>query len=378
MAGPLQAAAEAAFQPIELWDAFAAGVYFFFGVIHLDLWFRRRERLAHLWLAGASASALLVDLSGMAGRRFADLSGTWLGALNTLGVAAATVFLFELVSSLHRDPAGKAARPVQALVLLMAPISAFFLPPLFLAVLVGCFGLIVWAMVRAIGAARDGDRESGIVARGFVVLTLCLVADLLQEMRIVSLPSGLPALGFIVLFLASARSLNDRFGREEEASRTDSLTGLRNRRGFLEACDGAIVRSRRTKEPLCVVLADIDHFKNVNDAFGHAAGDDILRGLAALLRGSVRGQDVISRWGGEEFLFLLPDTARDGALKVAEILRERASQCVHDHRGTPIPVTLSFGVAEHERGRDIEETIARADAALYRAKEEGRNRVVGA
>ena len=360
---------------IELWDAFGAGVYLLFGVIHLDLWLRRKERLGHLWLAGASFSALVVDVTGMAIRRLEPPPVPWMDVLNTLGVGAATVFLFELVSFLGHRPTTRVARFLQAAILLLAPVVTLFLPSLVGAIYAGCFSLLIWAMAKAFLAARQGVRDSGMVAKGFIVLTACLMADLLKELGVVPLPSGLPILGFIVLFLASARSLNDRFGREEEASRTDSLTGLWNRRGFLEASDGALVRSRRSGKPVSIALGDLDHFKEVNDRYGHAAGDEVLKTVAAAIRASLRGQDMAARWGGEEFILLLPDTPKEGALHVAESIRRAIASLPMEYDGHAIGITASLGVAEHWTGRNLEETIAHADAALYRAKEEGRNRV---
>jgi|WetSurMetagenome_2_1015567.scaffolds.fasta_scaffold08944_6 diguanylate cyclase (GGDEF)-like protein len=361
---------------IELWDAFGAGVYLLFGVIHLDLWFRRRDRLGHLWLAAACGSALLVDLTGIIQRRSGFEPAPLLDGLNLLGVACATVSLFELVSAFRRKPSGGIARGAEVLILLLAPVAGGFFASLTPAVVGGCGALLVWAMVRALRAARRGDRESAMVARGFMVLTLCLIGDILHELKILPLPGGLPIVGFIVLFLASARSLNERFEEEEAASRTDSLTGLLNRRGFLEAGDGALVRARRSGKPLCVVISDIDHFKAVNDAYGHAAGDAALKQLAAALRSSVRAQDAVARWGGEEFILLLPDTGKAGAAKVAESLRAAVAELPINYEGKSVALTLSLGVAEHDPTRNFEETIGDADAALYQAKDNGRNRVV--
>lgn len=360
----------------ELFDAFGAGVYLLFGIINLDLWFRRRERMGHLWLAGASASALVIDITGMVMRRLEVDTPQWVLALNTMCVAVATVFLFELVSSLGHKPTGRLARAMQVAVLVLALANGFIGGEASPALLVGCFTLLLWAMARAFQAAREGDRDSGMVAKGFIVLTVCLVADLLKELKVFPFPSGLPIVGFIVLFLTSARSLNDRFGREEEASRTDSLTGLPNRRGFLEAGDGALVRSRRSGRPVSIVIGDIDHFKTVNDTLGHAAGDAALKALAGAIRSTLRAQDVAARWGGEEFIQLLPDTDKTGALHVAEALRKTIASQTVDYEGTPIRLTLSLGVAEHEQGRNLEDTIAHADAALYEAKEGGRDRVI--
>jgi diguanylate cyclase (GGDEF)-like protein len=361
---------------IELWDAFGTGVYLLFGVINLDLWFRRRDRIGHLWLANASAGALLVDITGMVMRRMDPAAPAWISALNGLGVAVATVSLFELVCSLSHVQAGRLARVLQVAVLLMAPAAGFLNAQLLPVLLLGSFLLLVWAMARAFNASRGGDRDSGMVARGFIVLMVCLILDIAKELRLAPIPDGLPILGFIILFLASARSLNDRFGREEEASRTDLLTGLTNRRGFLEASDGALVRSRRSERSVSILIADIDLFKNVNDTFGHAAGDAALKALAGALRSSLRAQDVAARWGGEEFIILLPDTSKDGAVHVAESLRTAVSALTIGYEGTPISLTVSVGVTEHRPGRCLEETIADADAALYYAKEMGRNRVM--
>jgi diguanylate cyclase (GGDEF)-like protein len=359
----------------ELFEAFGAGVYLLFGIIHLDLWFRRRDRMAHLWLAGASASALIVDVTGIIAKGRETSPNLIFLILNTFGVAAATVCLFELVSSLNRVPAGRPARALQVMVLVLAVVAGP-VPQLFPAVFAGCMALLIWAMARAFRAARDGDRDSGMVAKGFMVLTACLLADLLKELKVVPFPSGLPIVGFIVLFLTSARSLNDRFGREEEASRTDTLTGLANRRGFLEASDGAVLRSRRSGRPLSIVLADVDRFKEVNDSLSHAAGDAALKALSGALRSALRAQDTVARWGGDEFIVLLPETAKEGALRVSESLRAVVSALRVDFEGARVHLTLSLGVAEHFADRSVEDTIAEADSALYQAKEQGRDRVV--
>lgn len=363
------------FQFIALLDAFGAGVYLLFTCIHLDLWLRRRVRMGHLWLACASLAALVVDVTGLLVRiQGADVP-RWIEALNAMGVAVVTGALFELVSTLARVPSGRLARGAQALLLVLAPSSVLLLPILSVPVLAACFILLFWAMGRAFKAARGGDRDSVIVAQGFMVLNLCLLSDLLRMMEVLPIPSGLPILGFIVLFLASARSLNDRIGREEEASRTDPLTGLPNRRGFLEASEEILEACSRLGLPISVVLADLDRFKDVNDTLGHAAGDHLLKSVATSIRASLRSQDIVARWGGDEIVLLLPETDMGDAVRVAGKLRAAVEALSVEHGGGRVHATLSLGVAGHARDAILGETIARADAALYRAKEEGRNRV---
>jgi diguanylate cyclase (GGDEF)-like protein len=158
---------------------------------------------------------------------------------------------------------------------------------------------------------------------------------------------------------------------------TDDLTGLVNRRRFLEALDAEIERARQFGSPLTVVLADLDNFKRVNDAFGHHAGDIVLRAFADLVRSHSREVDVPGRIGGEEFTILLSETDREGAESVAERLRESLSAVSipisDDHS---VRVTSSFGVAELGDDQSGDDLLRAADAALYRAKAEGKNRVV--
>ncbi len=159
----------------------------------------------------------------------------------------------------------------------------------------------------------------------------------------------------------------------ERLSATDPLTGLYNRRRMMEALENEVRRSRRLKHSFAVLMADVDNFKRYNDAHGHPAGDEVLKRVAALLREATRDVDVVARYGGEEFFVLLPETEGEGAAEVADRVRERLA-------ADPLPggaVTLSFGVAEFPAHGDTGETlIAIADAALYQAKREGRNRVV--
>ncbi len=391
---------------IELIEAFAAGVYLLFGLLHLDLWLRRRDRRGHLWLAAASAAALVVDLTGMAARRLEPATEPWLMAVNFLAVAVASVALLRLVLSLTGSAVGRAGRALAGFALLFAPLAGLTLrPPLFVAAMVACAALIGWAMALAFRAAGGGDHEAGIVARGFVVLALCLLADLGMELGLIADRPGLPILGFIVLFLASARGLNDRVDREQreladlrldlerrveartlelsdanlrlaEASRTDALTGLPNRRGFVEAFESEIRRSRRSVRPMAIVLCDIDHFKRVNDSAGHAAGDEVLREVADRIRAALRAQDVVARWGGEEFILLLPETDAEGAAHAAEAIRAAVAGRPIGQDGEGHRLTLSLGVTRHPPEASLDTTIAAADAALYSAKAAGRDRVM--
>jgi diguanylate cyclase (GGDEF)-like protein len=127
---------------------------------------------------------------------------------------------------------------------------------------------------------------------------------------------------------------------------------------------------------LTLVLADLDDFKAVNDAHGHAVGDDVLRKFAAALRSTVRDSDLAGRWGGEEFLLLLPGADATGGALLADRVREAFSERAFAGRdGEPVTVTCSFGVAQHRAGGDERELFASADRALYRAKRAGKNRV---
>lgn len=162
----------------------------------------------------------------------------------------------------------------------------------------------------------------------------------------------------------------------EQLATTDPLTGLANRRHLLELLDHEMARHRRSNQPLTLLLLDIDHFKTVNDTWGHLAGDRVLRQLGELLRLGLRGADLAARYGGEEFLLLLPETAGEGARHIAEQLRARiAGSPTALEDGRHLDITVSIGLACLQPGDEVASLIDRADTALYRAKHEGRNRV---
>ncbi len=168
------------------------------------------------------------------------------------------------------------------------------------------------------------------------------------------------------------KALIDSNRRLEELSLTDSLTSLRNRRAFDERLDDAFEQARRYERPLSLVLIDVDHFKPINDAFGHDTGDAVLKGVAELIADSTRQADFVARVGGEEFGVLLPETPLFEAMQVAEKIRARIAT-------TPVAtlaVTVSLGVANalHSNARNTAELYHAADQALYRAKANGRNR----
>jgi diguanylate cyclase (GGDEF)-like protein len=159
--------------------------------------------------------------------------------------------------------------------------------------------------------------------------------------------------------------------------RTDLLTGLHTRRHFLELAEREFVRTRRYGRPLAALMLDVDEFKRVNDRFGHAAGDEVLRAVAAHLVEDLRGVDLIGRYGGDEFVVLLPESTAEKAVEVAERLRARiAASSGGGSGGAPwIAATVSAGVAGAEHCPDLGALLRRADDALYAAKAAGRNAV---
>jgi diguanylate cyclase (GGDEF)-like protein len=164
----------------------------------------------------------------------------------------------------------------------------------------------------------------------------------------------------------------------ERLSATDALTGLATRRYVDEVLSIELMRARRYGAPLCVLMADLDHFKQVNDQYGRLAGDAVLRETALLLRAQLRATDSGGRYGGEEFLVVLSHNSAKGAAIVADRWRQSLEESrIEIPDGRRISATLSIGVAEYgANGKTSEALIAAADQALYRAKDSGRNRVV--
>ena len=158
---------------------------------------------------------------------------------------------------------------------------------------------------------------------------------------------------------------------------TDPLTGLHNRRYLESHLGGLIDAAADGDKSLSLMILDIDHFKAVNDTFGHDVGDEVLRGFAERVRTAIRGVDVFCRLGGEEFIVVMPDTSLDAAERVAERIRQTVGGAGFSiEKGTrQIPVTVSIGVAERRNGREADAMLKRADRALYRSKAAGRNRV---
>ncbi len=180
--------------------------------------------------------------------------------------------------------------------------------------------------------------------------------------------------GHLTATRGEVEQLRDELNRLREEVLIDALTGLVNRRGF----DERIQHFVASGSGFCLVLIDIDHFKRVNDTYGHVFGDSVLRAIASTLKSSVKGRDVVARYGGEEFAVLLPETGIDAGHIVAEQLRDRVARS--RIRRTKVEevidsITISAGVAEHRQSETIVDLIERVDAAMYASKDGGRNKV---
>jgi diguanylate cyclase (GGDEF)-like protein len=255
-------------------------------------------------------------------------------------------------------------------------------------------GLLIAALawfgvVFALAFLVFGTRRGAVVAFGSYVLlylgaTLSAVGGMLADSGsigvVVFLAAGHSVLILVVWVLARnverLAAARARAELLEQQATTDPLTGIANRRRADEELTLQVARARRYRQPLAAVLVDLDHFKAVNDTYGHDVGDQVLVTAVARLRSAIRGTDLLARWGGEEFVILAPQTTHAAACSLAERCRAVLASNGHEHRGKRI--TASFGVATLDvDDDDARSLMRRADLAMYTAKREGRDRVVG-
>jgi len=184
---------------------------------------------------------------------------------------------------------------------------------------------------------------------------------------------GLPVINIVFTDISELKEKERTLYR---LSTTDDMTGVFNRRFFLERMDEIFLRFRRDQEPFSVLSLDIDHFKRINDTYGHTCGDQAIRTFVRTIMSSLRRIDIPGRTGGEEFCIVLPGLGEAAALAVAETIRQRTAETVSTYEGAAIRFTASIGVVEARPGDEsIDAILHRADIALYRAKHNGRNRV---
>lgn len=235
-----------------------------------------------------------------------------------------------------------------------------------------------------------GGREAGPVVTGYILVEISRaeLAERKREMLHITLAimlGGMVLAGWLSLriaggVLASLDVANTALRRQKEyaelLARTDALTGLANRRAFDEAAEREVQRAQRYNTPLALIMTDLDHFKAVNDRYGHHVGDQVLQHFARILSASVRNIDLVGRWGGEEFAILMPGTDLEEAVQAAERMRQAVLAAPPPFDDTECAYTASFGVAAfHSATPTMVSLLGRSDAALYRAKDLGRNRV---
>lgn len=348
---------------------------------------RLRDGLSHwataLVLRGLALAMVAVAAQPQAG---ALALATGLLALSvTLQAAGLMAFAYrELPAWVHTGVIAAVALPMQ----LIAGDAAVSI--LFAGIVLGTLLLVVaaisWQVLARGSLARNLLVASfGAAASAFVLRGLSAVMNA-DPMRGFLEPSGFAAASFLAAFAAGlamtfAFLLLQKERSEAEAQRlatTDPLTGAFNRRSFHEIAEREMSRARRASQPLSIIMLDIDHLRAVNDEHGYRAGDEVLRRVADIVRSALRKEDMLVRFGGEEFLVMLPEVSGPGAVVVAGRIRRAVADLPIEAGGQQVPLTVSLGVAARldEGPESIDGLVARADSALDLAKQRGRNRVV--
>lgn len=351
------------------------------------------ERRAAAWwaaYAAGSAASLLLILLGMHGPQ------PWLRALGNIGVVAATLALQRGVWAFT---GGRRWTGVQAAVLaLTALLSLLAVDPAWVparitvvsalwSLLYLWLGIEVWCHVHASLGQRWGWLHALPMLAAALLLGLRAVRALqapetvvyeVERNTVLSVGSSLTGLvaALVLQMMLVSLLLSRLVGRLARLSRHDPLTGLLNRRAADEMLAQEERRARALSGRLAVLMVDVDHFKRLNDQHGHAVGDRALQHLAAVMASQLRDVDHLARWGGEEFLVILPATAGGDAQQLAQRLCERVRAVPLVHEGQALALTASVGVAAWQGREDsVPALLRRADAALYRAKHAGRDGV---
>ena len=354
-------------------------------------WGRRRDGLGR-WAAALLVNAighLLIMLRGLIPDVLSVVVGNLMLSSVFVGMIAA-VYQFQ-------------GRPVRRALLLAPPLLVLIFVSVFIdnfPARVSFVGLViglqaVWALLAALSHrhATVGRGQwllvAGLLLEAVVLGVRALVAiSTHSEATNILQSSALQTLTFLATFsvvlVSSVGFVFMSRDRADENNRVlaalDPLTGVANRRSLIAALDRDVARAQRMREPMALMMVDIDHFKDVNDQYGHPAGDRVLCSVVNVLRQRVRAQDLVGRYGGEEFMVLLPDTGLTGAQQLARALCKAVeeSRCPADGvPGPGIAVTVSIGVfgGRLGSGDSWDMLIAAADRALYQAKNNGRNRV---
>jgi diguanylate cyclase (GGDEF)-like protein len=232
--------------------------------------------------------------------------------------------------------------------------------------------LAEWAAAITMLAFAIGQYYAVAVLLNLGADRAVVFGQLFERPPFLAIPAGFIGVAMFIIFMLAS----DLSEEMKQIAVRDQLTGLLNRRGFREQSEKAYATARRLGRPVSVIMTDIDHFKEVNDAFGHAAGDAALVHFAEQLTCDRRGDDFAARMGGEEFALVLPGTALEEAIVIADELCEGLSAAPLIIDGLPIGMTASFGVATiADRDTCLTDVVIRADRAMYRSKRAGRNRV---
>ncbi|OUL56540.1 GGDEF domain-containing protein [Pseudoalteromonas ulvae] len=248
----------------------------------------------------------------------------------------------------------------------------------------GAIFITLMVTLFSLGKLRANQEIYGYLTLGFCLILIAMLTEFLDE--IFHHPTLLTAVfedifqvsGFILVAVGLKKWVHYNVKVNEnllQLAREDGLTGLFVRRFFLEQAQKQTALWQRNHQVFSILMLDIDRFKAVNDNFGHDGGDQVLVALAELLKETLRSTDLVSRWGGEEFIVLLPDTERTQAIDIAEKIRDKVANLSVSHHRHTIEITISIGITQIEQDDlDIHEVINRADLLLYQAKENGRNR----
>jgi diguanylate cyclase (GGDEF)-like protein len=349
---------------------------------------QRRHLSRYLLSAAVYVFSLVVQLNVFRWSDFVPLPGV----IAYVAVLSLTVISFYLVvrtgaSRRFADPALTVPQMVFAIVALA---GAYLINPLVRGML-----LMIVALVLIFGAFTLTPRNCrrlgwfSVAALGLSMGAGTLIAPQrfapsIEALHFLFCVVVLPTIAVLAGQLSQMRfdlraqkgELSEALERIRVLATRDELTGLPNRRHAQDLLAIEATRSRLERVPLCLCLMDLDHFKQVNDTLGHAAGDEVLRSVARYAAPLLRETDVLARWGGEEFLLLLPDTHPADAERVVERLRERLGSIETWRERPELRVTFSGGITAHRHGESMQDTIARADDLLYRAKTAGRDRVL--